>query len=1161
MRAQGESIDSHRRSRTRRPNGVTAAVAFVGFAVIAALFPGANPQAQTGGTAPAPVPGVAGGVGKIASVQNQVETMRKSSGGWSPSTVYQVLYALDRVRTGPGSRAAILYSDRTLHRVGEKSEIEIQPPSGGQPGLLKVVSGTHYFSSRSPKDYGRIETPTVTAAIKGTEFVVEVAEDKTTTITMLEGTVEASNAMGSVTVGSGEQAQAEPGKAPTKKIVVRPRDAVAWAIDYPPILGASDAKRLEGLGQTGTDLTRAATMLSEGQVEPARGLIESARGSSPNEPVGLALASVIAVSQNNDDEAMKLAEQAWKADPNSSAAALAVSYAAQARHDIPRARAMAEKAAELDPTGSVALARAAGLRMAEGDLKGARAAAQEAVKRAPGNARALAVEGFVELASYRTRDALALFEKAAAADPSSSLARLGLGIARIRTGEVQQGREELQTATALDPDDSLLRSYLGKALYEEKLGKDASKELAEAKRLDPNDPTPWLYDAILKQNENRPVEALRDLHESIVRNDNRAVYRSRMLLDEDRAVRASDLARIYNDLGFEELGLVTARRSADEDQSNFSSHLFLAGNYRTLPGYAPAFFSELLQARIYQPVSVNAARPDVVNESSSFNEYTALFDRPRLRVFAGITGGGTNTGLSGIYPSNPFFTSVLDTQHSGFQGKDLTGTYNTDRLSMAVGYAGFEDDGFRTNNDREIDNYRVFAEYALGSSDFFQINFQRGLQDTGDLPLRFLPAVFAFERFETRLWNAAAGYHHIFSPGSDLAVSFVYNATEQAAHGFTCDPAALPDCDIVLSPGEGRGSLRGPQLEVQQVLRGSWLTWVFGAGGFRGTSTLGATGVVPIESDDEYTNGYLYLTMRPLPALDITVGGSGEKVVAPTGLFSPRDSGIGVADLTFEDSQFSPKVGVTFRPWTDTTLRGAFYERMNPAIGRIQSLEPTQVAGFNQFYREPGGTQTTGYGAGIDHAFGTHVFVGASYLHRDLDIPEAACDNPSPFAWCSGQPATHIEMKESTNGDSTLYVDAVLSNILTVTAEGSYLTREFDEIQVNSDSLFEDESKTWRAGPGMRLFLPCGFFAGAAATYYNQVLHEFDDFTSDTRIETKIRFWTGDLSLGYKLPHRYGTIQLDARNVSDREFEQFDRELEETVIPARTVTLRFNLTY
>src|SRR6185369_11184369 len=97
--------------------------------------------------------------------------------------------------------------------------------------------------------------------IKGTEFVVDVAEDKTTTITMLEGVVEATNDQGSLTINKGEQAFVEPGKAPVKRIVVHPRDAVAWALYYPPVLGGKDAQHLTDLGADGEPLAHAAQLL------------------------------------------------------------------------------------------------------------------------------------------------------------------------------------------------------------------------------------------------------------------------------------------------------------------------------------------------------------------------------------------------------------------------------------------------------------------------------------------------------------------------------------------------------------------------------------------------------------------------------------------------------------------------------------------------------------------------------------------------------------------------------------------------------------------------------------------------------------------------------------------------------------------------------------
>jgi hypothetical protein len=52
---------------------------------------------------------------------------------------------------------------------------------------------------------------------------------------------------------------------------------------------------------------------------------------------------------------------------------------------------------------------------------------------------------------------------------------------------------------------------------------------------------------------------LQDLQKSIELNDNRAVFRSRLLLDQDLAARSASLGRIYNDLGFQQLALILQR--------------------------------------------------------------------------------------------------------------------------------------------------------------------------------------------------------------------------------------------------------------------------------------------------------------------------------------------------------------------------------------------------------------------------------------------------------------------------------------------------------------------------------------------------------------------------------------------------------------------------
>ena len=634
-----------------------------------------------------------------------------------------------------------------------------------------------------------------------------------------------------------------------------------------------------------------------------------------------------------------------------------------------------------------------------------------------------------------------------------------------------------------------------------------------------------------------------------------------MLLDQDRAVRGVDLARIYTDLGFNELGLVTARRSADEDQSNYSSHLFLASHYREVPFFAPAYLSEILQARIYQPVGVNAARPDVVAESVSFNEYTALFDRPRVRGFGDFAYQRTDTDLSEVVGRNNPLASLITLDDSDGWSGTVVGTVNRDRLSGAFTYQKITDDGFRFNNDEKIVNYRGFLEWAPTYRDTIQLNALLGRQETGDLPLRLLPILFTSERFDTGLWNIGLGYHRTLDPAMDLVVSAIYNRTKQTALPFFCGGTTTGACGPVAVGTTSTGILDGPQLEAQYVWRMPWMTWVLGAGGFQGKVTLQSSAGGELDHDDDFANGYAYVTLRPTSRLDVTLGATEQHVDAPVGLLAPRDSQIPAAEVSFDDSRLSHKVGVTYRPFAHTTIRGASYSRLAPAIGRIQTLEPTQVAGFNQFFFEPGGTHSRAWGGGIDQEFGSHFFAGGQYLRRRLDVPEAVCSNPDPFSGCAGQTPTDIEQKFSRNADASAYLSAVLSPRATFGVDYSYEKRDFDETRVNNDGLFQDYNKTWRLAPNLRYFWTNGMFATARATWYNQKIDEFDDLSSPERHVRTADFWLIDVTAGYRLPNRYGSIILEAHNLSDREFEAFDRAVEDTFVPARTVTLRLDITY
>src|SRR5204862_4052581 len=135
---------------------------------------------------------------------------------------------------------------------------------------------------------------------------------------------------------------------------------------------------------------------------------------------------------------------------------------------------------------------------------------------------------------------------------------------------------------ALEPQRAELRSYLGKAYANAGDRARAEKELQLAKHLDPNDPTAWLYSALLHQQNSRINEAILDLEKSEELNDNRSVYRSQLLLDQDRAVRSVNLAAMYQDAGMFDVAVREASRAVNYDYANYSAHLFLANSYIAL---------------------------------------------------------------------------------------------------------------------------------------------------------------------------------------------------------------------------------------------------------------------------------------------------------------------------------------------------------------------------------------------------------------------------------------------------------------------------------------------------------------------------------------------------------------------------------------------------
>ena len=974
---------------------------------------------------------------------------------------------------------------------------------------------------------------------------------KRSLLLVLEGRVLVSNAQGRLTLASGEVATAQAGKAPELRTVVRPRDAVQWALYYPPVLylrpdefppgpgwqgmvrqssefylrgdRQKAFERIATVPETVRDprffAYRASLLLAVGRVDEANSDVGRALRLAPGDSHTLALQVIIAVVQNEKDKALDVARRAVEAAPRSATALIALSYAQQARFDLEAARASLEKAVQLDPKNALGWARLAELWSSFGRLDQALKAAQKAVALEPNLSRTQTVLGFAYLTQVKTTRAKEAFDKAIALDQADPLPRLGLGLAQIRESDSQQGRREIEVAASLDPNNSIVRSYLGKTYYEEKRRPLDEREYAIAKELDPKDPTPWFYDAIAKQTTNRPVEALHDLEKSIELNQDRAVYRSRLLLDSDLAARSASIGRIYTDLGFEPLALVEGWKSVNTDPSNFSAHRLLADAYAVLPRHEIARVSELLQSQLLQPLNMTPIQPRLAESNLflisaggpgglAFNEFNPLFNRDRVALLAsGLVGENSTYAGEGI----------------------LSGIYKN--VAFSLGGFHFTTDGFRENADQRDDIANAFVQWELSPQTSLQAEYRHRNAERGDLQQRFFPEdFFTGLRDELESNTIRLGGRHAFSPDSILLGSFIYQDadTRQRINDFP-ERGGFSDFKIPKNAFS---------VELQHLFRSRYLDLQTGAGYFgvdrKRNVTFGFPGPDPIEiqsvtdQDLQHVNAYAYANVNLL-----------KKVTATLGLGFDSLSG----DEDVDKDQVNPKAGIIWIPFPGTTLRAALFRTLKRTLINDQTLEPTQVAGFNQLFDDADLTEAWRYGGAIDQKLTKKLSAGVEVSKRDLTVP--AFEAPSL-------------VRREVNWDEYLgraYLFWTPHPWLALGAD--YRFERFDRDERFAAGVRELD--THQVLIGMSMFHPSGFSASLTPTYWNQD-GTFEGFFDDTVRIGHDDFWTVDAAVGYRLPKRYGFLSVGATNLFDEKFKFFEIDVDNlTIQPNRTFFVRLTL--
>ena len=927
---------------------------------------------------------------RIVGLQGTVEISPVGARTWILTQTNQILHASDRLRTGPNSRVVIGLSKDSVVPLGPLTEVEILPPDQGdaQAGL-HLIKGLLSFFHRGKPGRIRVITRGTTAGIKGTEFVMEVSstgDSERTRIWVIDGEVLFANAQSKLTLVNGQAATAETGRALERSPAFIANNVLQWCFYYPAVLDLRDlpltpeeeqvlAKSLDAYRsgdlltalaqyfpgrQNASDAERvyhAALLLSVGQVKETEDVLAVLPAAEPTERLSRlanALRKLIA--------AVKRESSPSTLSPQLPTEFLAASYYEQSRavreDSLRTALVLARHAATNSPEFGFAWERVAELEFSFGRTRDALEALNKSLALSPRNAQALALKGFLLAAQNRIGEAIDRFDEAIAVDSALGNAWLGRGLCRIHRGDTEGGREDLLIAAAIEPRRALLRSYLGKAWSDAGDSLRARHEFSLAKQLDPADPTAWLYSALLDAQENRINEGISDLEKSQDLNDNRLVYRSQLLLDQDRAVGSANLASIYRDAGMNDVSVREASRAVSYDYGNYAAHLFLANSYDELryPNginlrYETPAESEYLIANLLAPVGAGILSPAI-----SQQDYSKLFERDRFGIVSSTEYVGRGA-LGGAW-------AVSGTQY---------GTFGNTSYAVEGFYRS--DPGQRPNNDVEQKQVSVLVKQQI--TPHGTVDLQAILTDTkgGDLFQYYdqgaAAANFRFEEKQEPL--VTLGYHHEWAPGvhtlflaAHLNDRFSFTNSEQptlVARNPTGD--AITAVDGLTMHENYQSKLDIYSAELQQIWERPAHTTIVGMRfqyGHIDTDNLQNTPSSlaaffpdppePAASQDLSSlyrrfSIYGYHYWQIVDSLQLIGGLTYDWISFPENF---RTAPLLATQETVD--RVSPKIGLIWTPATNTAMRFAYTEALAGAsLDQSFQLEPSQVAGFVQSYR------------------------------------------------------------------------------------------------------------------------------------------------------------------------------------------------------------------
>jgi tetratricopeptide (TPR) repeat protein len=1067
----------------------------------------------------------------VRVVKGRVEIKREEESDWEAAQIGVTVCIGGSIRTYDDSRAEFAIADRAESNLDENTEIAFLPAGENEENhlWLKIWHGLIHIINRGDNTL-KITTPHVNAGLLGTEFQVRVDGDDLD-MSVYEGQVELTSEAGELILDPRHHVTARSGVFGAAEVNDSERADLIWAQHFPTLIArrlpAPDAE-VAG-SDAGALVARAQQRLLFGRIDAASADTAAALVVEPGSADAYALQALISLANGRRNEARERINTALANEPESAAALMARSYLLMGEGARYTALDAMKLAVAHDPENPLVQARFAEVSLQTDAVAESLRAAERALLIDSELASPHWVLGFAALKVGDIESAQAQFDEASRRDAAAALPHIGTAFVRYRTGERAAALRELEIAVALEANDSTIRSYMARAYADAAQAMIARDQLARANGLDPADPTAWLYGALISAGENDPVGAVRKLGKVEELSGDAAPLRSGLFEDDDLVTRSAGVGGVYRTLGFERQALQSAWRANVADPMDFAPHRLSADVYPAFARSQVLRVNEAYQARLLEPLSVLPTPPQIAEANLFILDSVGPTDLASQQGRSSFVENGLNFQASAVRGSYASF------------GEDLVLSGLGNRGAFNLGQYHFETEGFRPNNDIELDVLSGFAQVRASASTTLQLELRATRTEKGDMQLRFLesdydPSVRDNEDQDSIRFGAL----HRVGARTSIVGSFVLSRSEilidSTESSFMLHVLADTGTAELQALHRGRVWSLASGMRVHRASRDDHVTLRL---------TLPDPPYVIEDTSATVTKtrhvmAYLYANGQVTDTLLLSLGASLEHLDG----FIP------------DVSRRNPKLGLTWQPSPATQLRVAYYETMFGHASSKQlvdpSLEPMQVAGFGQYVFRAEGEISKNSALAIDHDLTANLSIGAERTASNVLLPYWT-HPPNSAELIVG----YLRYREVSD---TVYLQWSAGPRLALKTALQY--EDFDYYGEFSPFGYA-RLRTWRLPLEAMIVVGNSLNIQVTGTRLSQRgVFAYTVPGPAVWIPGEDQFWVFDAGVSYRLPNRRGSVELGIKNLLDEEFRFQDTDPENPhVFPRRFASFRFSLSF